>query len=247
MEAHVQIVKRGAPIDRAVRVGVMNNFNCTDAEWAQLDEFAKEDPRSLYFINSNIKTPSLISINNHPYQAVITANPDLFVNWRHTEVLENIDPSKVAFVRVKWMPDHPFIDLLIKTLSDRGHNVVITLQRFLGMKTLRKYTNPKYYANTGRYRLTPDARKVIELTANNLKGVYICDRRGLGCQSCNLCSRLVTGKVAPVVSLNLSTSGACTFNCPDCFARACQKRTKGKIHFDDTYQNKKQKKKEVVA
>ena len=82
-----------------------------------------------------------------------------------------------------------------------------------------------------------------KLTASD-RPVYIFDRNNLGCGGCGLCSRLTLGKVARLSSLNLSTSGECSFECPDCYAKAMQnfQRALGNrpIVYDMIKQNAKQ-------
>ena len=75
-------------------------------------------------------------------------------------------------------------------------------------------------------------------------GAYICDRKGLGCQGCGLCSLLVTGQKLPIKSVNLSSSGLCPYNCPDCYAKTMQHFSKAMGHnplaFDKIAANDKQ-------
>ena len=52
--------------------------------------------------------------------------------------------------------------------------------------------------------------------------MFICDRIGVGCGGCKLCTMLTSGAESKLSSINLSTSGICKFNCPDCFAKTLQ-------------------------
>jgi hypothetical protein len=120
----------------AVRVATTNNFNCTEKEWAQLNDFAASRPNSLFFVNCNARTPLLRTIADHSYPAVVTVNPDLTV----LPGLENQTKrlaGHLAFARVKWLPGRPEIPALIARLLDAGIPVVITAQRFIRGPDLR--------------------------------------------------------------------------------------------------------------
>jgi hypothetical protein len=231
-----------------VRIATNNNFNCTPEEWEQLDCFAKMYPTRSFFINCNVKTELLETINDHPYQAVITANPDLVVDWELVNKLSTIEPSKVAFTRVKWVPGYVDQQELINDLSLEGP-VVITLQRWNSKASLLKYTSLEHYKfECNRFRLHGKALAEVQMYAKKLtasdRPVYICDRNNLGCGGCGLCSRLTLGKVARLSSLNLSTSGECSFECPDCYAKTMQNFQRAINHrpivYDTIKQNAKQ-------
>ena len=74
---------------------------------------------------------------------------------------------------------------------------------------------------------------------------HICDRKGLGCQGCNLCSTLITKAEYPIYTLNLSSSGLCRYTCCDCYAKIMQSLLKKwgylPICFDRIQKNSKQK------
>lgn len=233
-----------------VRVACSNNFNCSEKEYAQLDEFAKQNPHRFFFVNSNIRTPHLPAINDHPYRAVITANPDLVVDQTLVKRLEGLDPVRVGFIRVKWLPGKPDIQGLTDELLEKRYPVVITTQRFNGKKKLLQYTELRHYQHLdSRYRLHGEAlREVTQyVDQQHKKGLraYLCDRKGLGCQGCGLCAMLTQGdKKNKLLSLNLSTSGICPYNCVDCYAKTMQnflvKCGKIPIQFDVIKANKKQ-------
>ena len=212
-------------INEVVRVAVNNNFNCTDEEYDQLSEFTKEYPHKYFFTNSNIKTPLLLNINNYPFKTVLTLNPDIYVDESLIERFYEIDPEKIAFVRVKFIPNHePFKNLLIE-LSKENYNIVVTIQRFNGNKTISKFvpdSRKQYIFDHNRFRLFGKTLKSLQKIVDNTPNTYICDRKGLGCQGCGLCSTLNIGRVETISSLNLSTSGDCTFNCVDCYAKTMQ-------------------------
>lgn len=215
-----------AEITRVVRVAVSTNFNCTKAEWDQLDELADKHRTSEFFVNCNIKTPRLLTVNDHPYKVVITVNPDLKVNERHIEKLRQIDQQKIGFVRAKYVPTMPEHKDLITTLAHEGYPVVVTLQRWNGKKSLFKYTEKHHYTwNNNRFRLSGDSLSEALDFVDSFRNekVFICDRVGVGCGGCRLCSFLPTGKDLKIASVDLSSSGLCSYNCPDCYAKTMQR------------------------
>jgi hypothetical protein len=231
--------------NKVVRVGVLNNFNCTDKEYSQLQRFDKEHPDCYFFVNSNINTPNLRNINNYHYKAVITANPNI-TDYSFFK-LGQVNKSKLAFVRVKYVPNNPYIVNLIKLIASCDIPVVVTLQRFNSKRTVLSYGINNYIFDRSRYRLNEKARKPIERIADNTKNVYICDRSGNGCTKCNLCATLTLGEVKPIYSLNMSSSGICKFNCIDCFAKTMQrfvvKCGHNPIEYDVIKKNHKQREK----
>ena len=234
-----------AIFNNVVRVGVNNNFNCTDAEFQQLDTFADAYPDSLFFINTNVKTKRLANINKHNYKAVITLNPDLLVSKALVKKLKKIDKDKIAFVRIKYIPDNQDIPYLIEEIR-KDLPVVITLQRFNSIKSILKYVpnfRNHYTHSHNRFRLTGESLIAVE-HLTDVKNIFICDKAGLGCGGCGLCSKLTAGQDIPIFSLNLSSSGMCPFNCVDCYAKTMQhfleKIGSPTIRFDWIHLNSKQ-------
>lgn len=230
-----------------VRVATNNNFNCTAAEFKQLDGIAAGNPDKVFFVNSNARTPKLRSVLKHPYEAVITLNPDLNISARLVERGLAV-ASKVAFYRVKWLPERPDIAELIKRVA-KVAPVVITAQRFNSKRMLLKYTDLRHYKHEcSRYRLHGDAWEALwDFTDRMQKAgnpVYICDLKGLGCLGCGLCATLNGHEGSRIESLNLSSSGVCPYNCPDCYAKAMQKFLVGcgkkPIDYDVIKRNRKQ-------
>jgi hypothetical protein len=227
---------------QVVRIAVYTNFNCTDAEYKQVEEYKEKYPDKFFFVNCNVRTPRLITLNNHKHKVVVTVNPDLVVSEEHLCRFYEIHPELVAFARVKYLPENPSITGLITELHKDNYNVVITPQRFQRKNTLLHYTDPKHYEyDCSRFRLNGEAlSKLYALVdAYDPPTVYICDRRGLGCSACELCSLLTTGQKLQIASLDLSTSGQCPYSCPDCYAKALQVRIKH-IKFDAIKRNDKQ-------
>ena len=232
-----------------VRVASNNNFNCTDVEYAQLDKFATDNPDKVFFVNSNVRTPDLKNITAHPYKAVITVNPDLKVSAPLVKRAESV-ASKVAFYRVKWLPEEPTIVHLVETMLAKAP-VVITMQRFNSNATMERFhVNKDHYAHDcSRFRLHGEALQSLEAYVDTLaaygKKLHICDRKGLGCLGCGLCATLNGApEGTKIESLNLSSSGVCPYSCPDCYAKAMQKflvgTGKAPMAYDKIKPNKKQ-------
>ena len=141
-------------IDKIVRVAVNNNFNCTDAEFQQLETYISAYPDTVFFVNTNVKTLRLTSLNDYPYKAVITLNPDIDIDPEMVKKLSKINPRIISFVRIKYVPDHPEIVSLIKKIS-KTLPVVITVQRFNGKRNIIKYVpsyRKHYVWSHSRYR-----------------------------------------------------------------------------------------------
>lgn len=235
-------------VKSVVRVATNNNFNCTVAEFRQLDEFTAENPERVFFVNCNARTPKLRALLKHPYKAVITLNPDLNISKR--VVARGLAvASKVAFYRIKWLPERPDIASMIMYVAKKAP-VVITSQRFNSRKTLQKYTEERHYAlDCSRFRLHGAALEALEGFVDGMQAkglpVYICDRKGLGCLGCGLCATLNGHEGARIESLNLSTSGVCPYSCPDCYAKQMQKFVvacgNAPMQYDKIKRNKKQR------
>ena len=164
-------------IRKTVRVATNNNFNCTPKEFKQLDELAKSNPDSVFFINSNINTPELLRANDHPYKIVVTVNPTLIVRDECIERLYQIRKDLVAFVRVKYIPDHPEIKDVITKVSKDNYAVVVTVQRWNGIEALLNWTKLEHYTFAhNRFRLSGSALKELQDFVDNFKdreGVYL--------------------------------------------------------------------------
>jgi len=212
-------------LKKVVRVATNNNFNCTLKEFRQLHEIELSHPDSTFFINSNINTPELLRINDHPYKVVVTINPTLIVRQENIDRLHQIDKDKVAFIRVKYIPEHTEINELIKSLVKEDYAVVITVQRWNSIESLRNYTKLEYYTHHhNRFRLSGGALEKLQSFVDSFdtEKVFLCDRVGGGCGSCKICVMLTAGQNLKLTSINLSSSGVCKFNCPDCFAKTLQ-------------------------
>lgn len=232
--------------NKVIRVAVNNNFNCTVPEFRQLDDLQQIHPESLFFLNSNIKTSKLLQINRHPYRAVITLNPDITINPSLVKRLYDIALDKIAFTRIKYIPNHPEIVDLIHKVSET-YPVVITNQRFNGIKTISQYVpdfRDHYKWSHNRFRLFGDSLAQVEKLVLPDSNIHICDQLGLGCGGCGLCSTLTTGQTLPIYTMNLASSGICPYNCVDCYAKTMQHFLRSidvpVIHFDWIHMNHKQ-------
>lgn len=230
-----------------VRVATNNNFNCTCKEFKQLHEIELSRPDSTFFINSNINTPELLRINDHPYKVVLTINPTLIVRQENIDRLHQINKEKVAFTRVKYIPEHPEINELIKSLVKDNYAVVVTVQRWNGIESLRNYTKLEYYTHQhNRFRLSGEALEELQSFVDSFDSgkVFLCDRVGGGCGSCKVCIMLTAGQNLKLSSINLSSSGICRFNCPDCYAKTMQNMARAfgyqPIIYDTIHANSKQ-------
>ena len=251
-------------VKKLVRVAVRNNFNCTSNEWNQLDSMMtdKSNQASKFFINTNIKTPNIKTINDNNVPVVLTMNPDLSVNPKYMHILNSIKKDLVSFVRVKWNPESEEIDSLIEELTSQNYKVVITFQRWKSIKSsanngISEVTLRKYWKwERSYFRLTQEVKNNIQSKYSHNKNVYFCDLDGNGCQTCGTCNNIenaccngltYNNSELLLSSLNMSTSGICKFRCPDCFAHECNQQNvfKGNsaIAFDIIKQNDKQKNK----
>ena len=234
-------------LKKVVRVAVTNNFNCTRAEFRQLKQMELANPDSIFFVNCNINTPNLLQINENTYKAVLTINPTFTINPESISRLYKINKDKIAFVRVKYLPARPEHIKLVKDLAKDNYAVVVTTQRWNGLKTLQLYTDKKYYTwEHNRFRLSGEALKEVTEFVDSFKNekVFLCDRVGGGCGTCKLCVMLTAGQNLKLASVNLSSSGVCKFNCPDCYAKRMQELSlmwgNKPIQYDQIKANAKQ-------
>jgi len=214
-------------LKRIVRVATNNNFNCTKEEFEQLKGLELSNPSSMFFINSNILTPGLLRINEYPYKAVITVNPNLTVVPANVEKLYKLNREKVAFVRVKYIPESPAILDLVTALAKDDYAVVITVQRWNKTASLEKFAQKSNYVwNNNRFRLAGKAVEDLQNFVDSFENekVFLCDRVGGGCKTCKLCLMMTFGINLKLASINLSSSGLCMFSCPDCYAKTMQAR-----------------------
>jgi len=219
-----------------VRVAVSNNFNFSAAEFEQLKSFERADRR--FFVNSNAfvkisaNLPSFITLN--PYLKPVRLRGDL---------------SAVKALRVKvWLQDGKLSNGSVKALRYARLfpiPVLLTLQRFSSNAEKALYTGDGtgYVFNAGYYRPDKAAQTTLITTAKAIieSKLYVCDEKAKGCPVCGNCARLSYGEPGTAVAgLNLSSSGACRFNCPSCFAKRNAARAGGQIAFDRVLKNRKQ-------
>jgi hypothetical protein len=217
--------------ERAIRVGVMNNFNMTPEEHEEL--FMLFNDENNIFVNSN----SYVSINPF-YPSIITINPALYF------IKPIGDLSNIKAARIKYIIDaNPIIENEFNKCVDwcvtKNIPILLTFMRFIKKDSLKMYTYKQdNYKRYGGYFHNIIKENPIPTTNN----VYICDAKGKGCRSCNNCTKLAFGRAIPnIYSLNLESSGVCRFNCPDCFAQRLLKMCKNKHpRYNKIYKNRKQ-------
>jgi hypothetical protein len=121
------------------------------------------------------------------------------------------------------------------------------MQRWNGIEALKNWTSLEHYSfNHNRFRLSGRALEEIKSFVDSFdKGkVFLCDRVGGGCGTCKLCVMLTVGINMKLSSINLSSSGICKFNCPDCYAKTMQNMSRAfgyqPIIYDKVKANSKQ-------
>ncbi len=221
-----------------IRVGVLNNFNFTNKELKQIEGYKGIN----LFVNSNSFIPIKSGV-----KSIVTINPYLkFYMNQQSNIVD------VCAFRVKVVGDSKKEIALeenkcFKFCKQNNKPILITFMRFASKNTLNQYTNSNtrdYIFKRGYFYY--DHKLKIEIV-NKLKKkygelVYVCDIDEKGCPSCNNCARLTFGtKDTDIYSLDLSSSGYCPFNCPDCFAKRLIKLNKNRINFDELKKNSKMK------
>jgi hypothetical protein len=210
-----------------LRVGILNNFNMTDAELEQLPQY--EDKYDV-FVNANAKTEV-----RGKYPTILTINPDL------TEFVEpRGDMSLVKAVRIKYVsgPIQEVSEAFDKAMAwahEQNIPILITFMRFKTKKDLLAYTDDQ---SNYKWRGSYFRQTVFKTWDDPL--VNYCDGKEEGCPGCKNCAKLTFGRdTDDLWGVNLSASGECPFNCPSCFAK-CITRCYG-LTFDKPSQNAKQK------
>jgi len=210
-----------------LRVGVMNNFNQTDAEFKQLQQY---DSFFNIFVNSNAFTKI-----KGKYPAFVTVNPYLnkFVKPRG-------DISVIKAARVKYVSGAtPIVkkawDDSVVWCREENIPVLVTYMRFASKKDMETFTDDQsnYEWKKNYYR-----QKKLKIFKDTL--FHYCDLKGKGCPECRNCAKLSYGiDTDDIRNINLSSSGECPFKCPSCFAKRMT-RVFG-LHCDKISQNAKQR------
>jgi len=216
-------------MQQVLRVATFNNFNFTTPEFLQLDEILDRYPEYDVFVNSNSKAKV-----RGGYRAFLCVNPDLneFIEPRG-------DLELIKAVRVKYVADaKPVVgkafNKCVKWAYKHEIPILITYMRFRKRETLQRFTkgNPGYYSWQKNY-FRQTIRKTFDLDL-----FHYCDIMEKGCPSCKNCAKIPFGyKDADIFSLNLSSSGSCPYNCPDCYVQTFKWV---KISYDKILQNTKQ-------
>lgn len=228
---------------KIIRCATFANFNFSNEEISQLWGYM---PKGKVFVNSNsfpeIKScfPSIVTIN--PYMKFQEPRGDL---------------SNVKAFRIKAFVSfdealHENLFKCIEFANACGVKVLLTYMRFRSKITLQEFVGDK---GAELYKFTGGWYRPIQHTRDSLKGMFerlttpgnllVCDEKQEGCPSCNNCTRAVFGEEfvdSDIYSLNLSTSGCCIYNCPDCFSKRLLAFTKsGHAEYDKLKMNRKQK------
>ncbi len=142
------------------------------------------------------------------------------------------------------MPEHKE---LIAVLAYGDFPVVVTIQRWNKKTSLFAHTEKHHYKwSHNRFRLHGDSlQEVLDFVDSFTdQKVFVCDRIGGGCGTCRLCSFLTTGKDLKISSIDMSSSGLCRFDCPDCYAKTMQRMStnfgNSPLIFDKIRANTKQ-------
>jgi hypothetical protein len=209
-----------------LRVATYNNFNFSPDEITQLNRYKDFDG---VFVNSN-SYPTITG----SYPCFICVNSDL----SHFEPPKG-DLSLVKALRVKYVDDA--IEPVKKTFGEcvtwaYSHDIpiLLTYMRFRHKEAYLKYTR----ATPGAYRWDGVFYRQTTKKTFDLDIIKYCDLNGKGCVECGNCGKLSFGySKAKICSINLSSSGACKFNCVDCFVKNFTAWRHGYIAFDKVTQN----------
>lgn len=202
-----------------VRVGVMTNYNHTGKELRALDEWRTKFPENRFFVNTNSHCPL-----SAPCPTIVTVNPDL-----NTFVPPRGDLSYLRAVRIKTVSGanvlvRSAIHYAITWALKNNIKILFTPMRFKSKRTLNAYvlyTNKYQWIKNYFRPVVDDYLSLVD----DIK-IFKCDAKGLGCPSCLNCVKLTFPDDNPSPStvdklyiLDLSASGPCKFNCPDCFVK----------------------------
>jgi len=159
----------------------------------------------------------------------------------------------VATVRVKYVHSargKEALEACFEYCAENGFIPLITLFRMKKRASRDRFVDEasrKHYSwSHNFFRLTPSGmRSAVRYLKARARAhgldVKFCDKSGGGCPACGNCSKLTFGEELPVYEVNLSSSGHCPFNCPDCFAKMLITKNGGRIGFDRVKMNSKMK------
>jgi hypothetical protein len=219
-------------MEKVLRVATFANFNFTDKEFEQLDDISEDRPEYRTFVNTN-SYPKL----RGKYPAIVTINPALkFVPPKG-------DTDIIKAVRVKYIADaRPEVEQEFNKSVNWAYKkdipILVTYMRFKKLSTLKKYTRT-YGKQNSHYKWEGSYYRQVVKKTWELDLFNYCDLKDKGCPSCGNCAKLPFGiPKAKFYSINLSSSGKCPYNCPDCFAKYLQNW--GGLCYDRIIQNSKQ-------
>ena len=226
---------------RIMRIGVLTNFNFTDAEIEEVRRIERNGYKA--FVNCNSKTPIRADI---PTFVTLNGVPEEFTEPRGK--VSNIKAARIKVIKTK---RKDVVEGMLKSFQwclDNGVPALITPMRFRRRETFlnyvaesppsnrkwREWLKEKGYAYSKSYFRPLDPTwsppEVAEMEQKGLR-LYVCDESGHGCSVCNNCVKLTFGE-GELFAVDLKASGYCPYNCPDCFARVALQRTRMKIAWD---------------
>lgn len=220
-----------------LRVGVLNNFNFSKKEMKQLEGYKGMN----IFVNSNSFTKIKRGV-----KSIVTINPYMsFYMSSHSEI-EDVSAFRI---KVVGNAKQVYKDEETKCLNYcelTGKPALITFMRFISKESMNKYsdTPDNYVFKKGYYYYKHDLKvKLInKLKKTWGKMIKVCDLEEKGCPNCMNCSKLTFNTTTePIYGINLSSSGYCPYNCPDCFAKRLITLNKNRLSFDILKQNNKMK------
>lgn len=228
---------------KVIRVGVMNNFDFTDAE---IEALKKYESKGKIFVNSN----SFTKVRSD-YPSFLTINPYLLF-FEPKGDLSNVKACRIKFIAGANAKTCNEEQKAIKFCIANNLPILITWQRFYKRESLETYVTKEnlnmFSWNSGYFRPTEEAKAKVRawIDSFDYDKVHECDKNSSGCLDCNNCVRLTFGEEAvathEICGLNLSCSGvngSCSWSCKDCFAK---RLLMGKAPLcDKIFKNRKQR------
>lgn len=222
-------------LPKIVRVDTYTNFNYTDKEFKQLDKIQIEHPEYKLFVNSN----SHVEIRGN-YPAIVCINPGIDKFIQPKGKIEIIKAVRIKYVADPKPEVKKAFNESVAWAYKHSIPILITYMRFRSEETLKKYTKN---GNGCHYKWLKNYFRQLTRKTFDLEQFHYCDLNEKGCPGCMNCAKLTFNiPEAELLSVNLSSSGSCKYNCPDCFVKTFLKcRTNIRhISFDKIASNVKQ-------
>lgn len=223
-------------LPKVLRVDTFTNFNYTEKEFRQLDKIQKEHPEHKIFVNSN----SHVEIKGN-YPTIVCINPNIDKFTKPKGKIEIIKAVRIKYVADPTPEVRAAFNESVAWAYKHNIPILITYMRFRSEATLKKYTKSGISCH---YKWQKNYFRQLTRKTFDLDNFYYCDLNEQGCPGCMNCAKLTFNiEKAELLSTNLSSSGSCKFNCPDCFVKTFLKcRTNiGHIAFDKIASNIKQR------